>query len=210
MTSEQEKIKLTVVVPVYNSEDFILRALNSIPVRDDIEIIIIEDRSTDKSYEICKDWVKDRNNCILLRNEINKGVGYNKRMAYEMAKGEYIVTVDSDDWCNTNDYNLAIDALYRLNQDRIVFPAIYNDGHISSGEVRTATWGQFLKKDFLVKNNLNFNPEHLRAEDWYLMIELRKIPHTEVRLTGIVPYHYNENREGSLTWRWKHGEFPED
>lgn len=210
MTSEQEKFKLTIVVPVYNSESFVLKALNSIPIRPDVEIIIIEDCSTDNSYEVCKEWAKDKNNCILLRNETNKGVGYNKRLAYKMARGEYIATVDSDDWCNTDDYNLAINILYKLNHDRIIFPAIYNDGHISDGTVRTATWGQFLKKEFLEKNNLTFNPEHLRAEDWYLRLEMEKIPHTEVRLSGVVPYHYNENREGSLTWRWKHGEFPED
>ncbi len=160
-----DTIKLTVVVPVYNSEEFVLRALDSIPKRTDVELIIIDDCSTDNSYEICKAWAKDKDYCIVLKNEANHGVGYSKNKAYSMAKGEYIVTVDSDDWCNTNDYNKAIDALYELNQDRIIFPAEYNDGHISDGIVRTATWGQFLRKDFLVKNNLNFDPTHRRAED---------------------------------------------
>lgn len=201
-----DTIKLTIVVPVYNSEGFILRALDSIPKRTDIELIIIDDCSTDNSYEICKEWAKDKNYCILLRNEVNQGVGYSKNKAYSMAKGEYIVTVDSDDWCNTEDYNAAIDVLYRLNQDRIIFPAEYNDGHISDGSVRTATWGQFLRKDFLVKNNLNFDPTHRRAEDWFLRQKYEALPHTEVRLKGVIPYHYNENREGSLTWRWKNGE----
>ena len=63
-----------------------------------------------------------------------------------------------------------------------------------------------MKKDFLVKNNLNFDPEHRRAEDWYLKEKYDKIHHTEVRLEGIVPYHYNNNREGSLSWKFYHGE----
>ena len=46
--------KLTVVVPAYNAEDFILRALESIPKREDIELIIIDDCSTDKTLEICE------------------------------------------------------------------------------------------------------------------------------------------------------------
>lgn len=199
-------IKLTIVVPVYDSEEFVLRALNSIPDRKDVEIIIIDDCSTDNSYEVCRGWIGTRTNCTLLRNDINQGVGYSKNRAYQMAKGEYIVTVDSDDWCNINDYNKAIDALYELNQDRIIFPAVYNDGTISDGTVRTATWGQFLKKDFLMRNDLNFDPTHRRAEDWFLRMKYEKLPHTEIRIKGIVPYHYNNNREGSLTWRYKHGE----
>ena len=201
---KDNKYILTIVLPVYNSAEFILKALNSLPKREDVEYIIIDDCSTDNSYEVCETWVKENSNliCKLLKNEENKGVGFTKNKGYSMAQGEYIVTVDSDDWCNTPEYNAAIDALYRLDQDRIIFPVIYNDGHISDGTVRTATWGQFLKNDFLKKNNLNFNPEHRRAEDWFLRMEYEKIPHTEVRMQGITPYHYNENREGSITWEW--------
>lgn len=134
--------KLTIFIPVYNCEDLVIRALDSIPKRKDVEYIIIEDCSTDNSYEVCKKWVEDNKdlNCILIKNEENKGIGYNKKVAYEMASGEYIITVDSDDWCNTKDYNAAIDCLYKLDTyDRIIFPVAYNDGHISNGEVRTAT-----------------------------------------------------------------------
>ena len=197
---------LTIVIPVYNSEEYILRTLNSLPLRKDTEIIIIDDCSTDSSLDICKTWALGKSNCMLLHNNINRGVGYSKNIAYTIAKGKYISTVDSDDWCNTSDYNTAINALYKIDYDRITFAAEFNDGRISDGTIRTATWGQFIKKDFLVKNNLNFDQNHRRAEDWFLKEKYDKIPHMKAKLEGIVPYHYNNNRVGSLSWQFNNGE----
>lgn len=197
--------KLTIVVPVYNSEPWIINALESIPKRPDIEIIIIDDCSTDRSYELCKEWA-NTHKCILLHNDENMGVGYNKNLTYSMAKGEYIATLDSDDWLNTRDYSAAVDTLYKTDYDRIIFPMEYNDGHISDGTVRTGTCAQFIKKKFLTDNGLNFDPKYRRAEDWFLKEEYMKIPHRAVRISGIIPYHYNSPREGSLTWNWNHRE----
>ena len=58
----KNKIKLSVLVSLYNNQDLITRCLDSIELRDDIEIIITDDCSTDNSYEIAKRWIDTHSN----------------------------------------------------------------------------------------------------------------------------------------------------
>lgn len=106
--------KVSVIVPVYNNEKYLETCLNSI-VRQklkDIEIIIIDDGSTDKSAEICDKFALQDRRIKVIHNE-NKGLGYSYNLGIGTAEGEYIGFIESDDFTNERMYqdlyNLALE-----------------------------------------------------------------------------------------------------
>ena len=102
-------IKVSVIVPVYNVEEYLKECLDSIinQTLEEIEIICIDDCSTDSSYNILEEYAKKDNRIILLENKENMGVGYNRNIGIKKAQGEYISFIDSDDY-------ISKDFLYNL------------------------------------------------------------------------------------------------
>lgn len=95
--------KVSVIVPVYNTEKYLVRCLESLvnQTLNDIEIIVIEDKSPDNSSVILKEYEKKYKDKIkVFHNKTNKGIGYNRNFGMKKASGEYIGFVDSDDWVN--------------------------------------------------------------------------------------------------------------
>lgn len=95
-----EMPKLSVILPFYNSENTILRAINSIKNQSftDFECILIDNNSTDKSIEIILKTIKDDKRFILTK-ESKQGVVFASNKGSKLAKGEYIARMDSDDEC---------------------------------------------------------------------------------------------------------------
>lgn len=197
-----KSIKLSVIVPVYNQEKLVIRALESIPARDDIEIIVVDDGSTDNTWNMLYKW---RKNCIdlynqnitLLYNEENKGVGYTVNRGYDVAIGEYVVLLGSDDYFTDN----FEDSLKLLNgADLIYFNLEDNTGKIWKVNKNTKNIlvgsVKFMKRSFI--GNIR-NPEIRAREDAYFYKELMNKKPTE-EFTGIVFKHYNFPRENSLSW----------
>ncbi|CAM5191010.1 hypothetical protein UACE39S_04176 [Ureibacillus acetophenoni] len=89
--------KISVIMPVYNSEKYLNLAINSILSQTfkDFELIIVNDASTDRSEEIVLSY--DDSRIVYLKNNENYGVSYSVNRAIEMAQGEYIARADSDD-----------------------------------------------------------------------------------------------------------------
>ena len=201
-------IKLTIMIPNYNQENLLLRALDSIPKRDDIEVLIIDDASTDDSLNIINKWITDNNkyfgNLVVKVNEENMGCGYGKNWAYSTAQGEYIITLDSDDYLYTDEYNKVINMLYNLDYDMI-----FIDNDINSGErwggtwKRCATWSYFVKNKFLKDHNLNYRKDARRAGDLHLKAESEK-NNPRIYVLNNLLYHYNYPRKGSIVWNWEH------
>lgn len=93
-------IKYSLIIPLYNKEKYIKKTLNSIILqkRKDLEVIIIDDKSTDNSYELVKKIIKNNlENVTLLKNEVNIGVSETRNRGIELVKGEYCIFLDSDD-----------------------------------------------------------------------------------------------------------------
>ena len=200
-------IKFTIMVHVYNQEELVIRALDSIPKRDDIEILIIDDNSSDNTYKNINDWVAVNKNLFgsitLKENDCNMGCGFSKNWAYSVAKGDYIITLDSDDYLYTQTFNLVLDKLYKTESDMIFISNSINNGSIWSDNTRKATWSYFIKKDFLRSTGLNYRASARRAGDYELTKAIQSLNHTEENWK-YVAYHYNYPREGSIVWNWDH------
>jgi len=91
--------KISVIVPVYNVEKYISKCIESIVTQsyNNLEIIIVNDGSTDKSGDICDQYAQKDDRIILIHQE-NEGVSMARNNALDIANGDYIGFVDSDDW----------------------------------------------------------------------------------------------------------------
>ena len=88
---------VSVIIPVYNGEKYIKKCIESILKEkiDDLEIIVINDSSTDSTLKLLKEY-KDR--IIIKNNKKNCGVSYSRNYGLSIATGEYVMFVDSDDY----------------------------------------------------------------------------------------------------------------
>ena len=95
--------KISIIVPIYNAEEWLEKCVNSIVEQTyfNIEILLINDGSTDKSLEICKKF-ENKDNRIKVIDKKNEGVSKTRNLGIEKATGQYIKFVDSDDWLEKN------------------------------------------------------------------------------------------------------------
>ena len=94
-----ENPKISVIIPIYNKERFILRILRSIQNQSfkDIEIIFCDDFSNDNSTKLIEKFQKEDERIILMKHDINKGTLINRNDGANIAKGEYLLFIDGDD-----------------------------------------------------------------------------------------------------------------
>lgn len=116
---------ISIIVPVYNVEQYLNNCINSIVSQTyhNIEIILVDDGSTDKSGEIC-DKLKQRDGRIVVVHKINGGLSDARNAGLNIASGRYVMFVDSDDYIP----NYAVDYLYKLLKD--------NDSNVAIGALR--------------------------------------------------------------------------
>lgn len=113
---ENEPIKVSVIIPVYNVGNYLDRCLKSVlgQTEKNIEILCIDDCSTDNSLSILKNYAKTDERLHIFKNQHNHGQAYSRNIGLDAAKGEYITFVDSDDYI---DYR-AIEEMYDIATKR--------------------------------------------------------------------------------------------
>lgn len=192
-------IKVSIIMPAYNAEEFIEHALASIPIRDDIEVIVINDGSTDKTAKIAKTF-----NVRLINRKENLGIGYSRREGLTYAKGEYIMMFDSDDSIVEENFNKALDML--TGEDIIYYDLKQNDGVILrlTPETKGIYPGadKFIKREYI--NQFEY-PIVRSYEDVKFNGMLHSKPHTD-KYTNLVVVNYNFPREDSTSAKWARGE----
>lgn len=94
---------ISIILPVYNTEKYLERCINSIVNQsyNDLEIIIIDDGSTDGSARICDEW-REKDSRIKVIHKQNEGVSVARNTGLEISKGDFIFFIDSDDYINNN------------------------------------------------------------------------------------------------------------
>lgn len=217
--------KISVILPVYNVEDYLENCLDSLinQTLKDIEIICVNDESTDKSLEILEKYSKSDERIIVISQK-NKGAGSCRNKGIDIAKGEYISFVDSDDWLELN----ALEELYENaitnSSDIVLFNSIehkpndkfrkriylpkneeinYNNFtfnyQIDKNLVMNkffVIWSKIYKTSFLKENNLKFY-NHKVFNDVQFHIESMLLAN-KISYVPKVLYHYNKENETSL------------
>ena len=211
--------KVSVIVPVYNTELFLRKCLDTIlsQTLDDIEIIIVEDCSTDNSYKICCEYARKYPTKItLIRQAKNSGVAAARNIGINTATGKYIAFVDSDDYLGKNMLEEMYNACERNSAKvaRVNRKLMYNGIDLSmlSRSIK------YQKEELVVPGETNYlidetpactNKIFLREfiEDDYFPTDIKRedYPYTIPILTRakevvIVPnatYYYNLNTGGT-------------
>ena len=215
---------VSVVVPVYNVDRYLKNCLDSIieQTYKNIEIIIIDDGSTDNSNEICQHYALNDKRIMLIRQE-NRGLGPSRNLGIEYARGEYIAFIDSDDWWEKSTVEKLVNAATINNADLVYMNFYYtyiNDDdsiayerpfiqYNSFGGVSNANekpeiifspdariWSKMYRRSLFVDNDIKM-PAH-PYEDFpvmpLLILKAKRICQVHECL-----YHYRCNRCGSLS-----------
>ena len=193
-------MKLSILIPVYNQEELVIKALDHLPRRNDVEVLVRDDGSTDKTLANLLQYHVEHTGFGLriYSNGCNRGVAYTKNRLLQDCVGEYFHIHDSDDYVYDTQYDSLVD---RLNgADIYCMNLVVNDGtaldiNPSTNGFYCAQIARFIRKDFA--EGIRF-PEDVRAgDDGFYAVELMKRNPVTV-YTGIPAYHYNYPREGSL------------
>ncbi|MBQ8751381.1 MAG: glycosyltransferase [Alphaproteobacteria bacterium] len=117
----QDKPKISVIIPIYNGEQYLTKCLESVinQTLKDIEIICINDGSTDNSLSVLQEYASKDDRIIIINKE-NEGQGIARNKGIEIAKGEYIGFVDPDDWIDINMYEKMYSQAILLSSEIVV------------------------------------------------------------------------------------------
>ncbi|MFL0165440.1 glycosyltransferase family 2 protein [Candidatus Clostridium helianthi] len=115
------KEKISVIVPIYNIERYVETCIESIMKQtyNNLEIILVDDGSTDKSGEIC-DFYKEKDSRIIVVHKLNGGLVSARKAGLKAATADYIAYVDGDDWIEPEMYEIMSEEMERNNADIVV------------------------------------------------------------------------------------------
>ena len=110
--------KISVIIPIYNSEYYLKKCIESVinQTYKNLEIILVNDGSTDKSSYICNEYMM-KDDRIKVINKENSGVSDSRNHGISASTGEYIAFLDSDDWIDSNLYNVLYNLIIKNNSD---------------------------------------------------------------------------------------------
>ena len=172
--------KVSVVVPIYNVEKYIKKCMDSLvnQTLQEIQIILVNDGSTDESGNIAKEYASKYTNKIIYLEKENGGLSDARNFGMRYAEGEYIAFLDSDDYVENTMceemYNKAIQEVSdyvecdfvweypnKVKKDKRI---PYSNKKEMLTNVRVVAWNKLIKREILEKNNISF-PKGLRYED---------------------------------------------
>ena len=218
-------IKLSIIVPIYNVEKYIRTCIESIFNQglsdDNIELILVNDGTPDKSMEKIADIIKKHNN-IQIINQPNQGPSIARNKGIQKATGKYLYFIDSDDKLIDNSLPYIIDKINKTEFDIIVadfFEMLNNNidkenivipNNIKISEKKgdriyieelsphdCHVWHTIFRKDFLIYNNISFTP-HIYYEDIPFMHECYLKAKTCLRIYLPI-YIYRRSNTMSIT-----------
>lgn len=210
---------ISIIIPIYNVEKYLDKCLESVlnQTYKNLEIILINDGSTDRSPNICNKYYK-KDKRIKLINKKNEGVSSARNTGIELSKGKYIVFIDPDDYVTYNHIKVLYDCITRYNVDLVISNAIEinEEGVVVKNEEKKSflmdkdqclkellsddnfyhmCWGNMYRKELLEK--IRFNCKYRIAEDLDFLYKYIKNIKSAYFLSKNTYYYLI--REGSAT-----------
>ena len=215
-------VKVSIIVPIYNSEIFLNNCIRSLveQTEKNIEIILINDGSIDNSINVINKWKNIDNRIKILNNKTNKGVSYCRNLGIEMSNGEYLFFLDSDDWIDKNTIENLYETIIKYKVDYVRFCYVkefidinkklkqnidIKKTYITQNEYSDYVYDQFIntynfnsastgiiKRKFLIDNEIKFTEKYKYGEDYEFNLKLISKLNHIVWLQNYY-YHYRTN-----------------
>ena len=218
------KVKLSVIVPVYNTEKYISDCLDSIINQNlrEIEIICVNDGSTDGSLEILENYASQDERIRIITKK-NDGLGAARNTGIEAAQGDYIGFVDSDDFVDSNMFRLLVEAAENTDADVAIgnvylyyedskktvpyrdqkfYQMLNSMGVFRAKDVpeiveNIGVWDRIYRRQFIEKYKLR-NPEHVIYEDALFSFQTNVLAERMVECSKAA-YFYRKNTGSAIT-----------
>lgn len=210
-------IKASIIIAAYNIEDYIGRCIESCinQTLKDIEIIIVNDGSTDKTLDVIRKYNDSR---IKIIDKKNEGLIEARKSGFKIANGEYILFVDGDDWINIDTLSILYKTAKEKNYDIVCYKWMwkYDDGTEEIGwdseklvenncklldvffekKINHNIWSKFICKKFIIENNIEFPSGFSYGEDLAFTYTLAMYKPSYKVIDENLYYYYK--RKGSL------------
>jgi glycosyltransferase involved in cell wall biosynthesis len=223
MKQGNNDIKLSIIVPIYNVEEYLKECLDSIlkqMITCNYEIILVNDGSTDNSKAIANGFCQRHSNIFKYYEQINQGLSVARNSGFSIAKGDYILFLDSDDCLSSKGLVELLEMATTKKLDVAIgnFIHFYENGkevvnkHLAESEVMAgkawlhkslkkrkympAVWYKLYRREFLVENNIHFLPQLINEDQLYSVQVFAKAK--AVSATNIPFYRYR-HRKGSIS-----------
>lgn len=218
----------SVIIPVYNSEQFLMNSLNSLINQNfkDFEAIMINDGSTDRSEEICRSYViKDAR--FILINQINSGVSKARNVGIDKSKGKYIVFLDSDDqyeqdylkafyeiinkyplydnyWCGFNIIrNKKSIKNTVLNSEEVTINSKKNIMALHSQWMDSTLWNKAFKSEIIKQFHISMKEDISLGEDMLFNYEYLDHCNSKIVIINKYLYKYMQFNSNSLDTKYR-------
>lgn len=198
--------KLSILIPAYNVERWLSRCLNSIlsQVEDDVEIVIVDDGSTDTTLQCANEFAEKWNN-IRVYSKHNEGVGAARNYLLDKACGEFIWFVDSDDYIAEGALR---HILSELNSTIDLLSVSYNGGvftpfkgsaieYIQKGYINGYLWTKIIRRSVIEDAHIRFDPQRYSQEDWFFLMQVYPLLGNIKQIT-LQAYVYCDDNENSV------------
>ena len=212
--------KVSIIIPAYNTSLYIKKTVESAleQTEQNIEVIVVDDASTDKTVEIVSEIIDKR--LKILVNESNFGPSYSRNRAIKVAKGEWIALLDSDDWyeprrleillhtADAENANMIADNMHLIKDGAEHPHSTYfaNQGisfknptridAVNLIDLSLSITKPLVKRDFLIQNSLEFNEALKYEEDFFLFLFC--ILKGAIFVVSPEPLYFYRTRTGSL------------
>lgn len=174
--------KVSIIVPVYNVEKYLERCVNSLQNQTlkDIEIILVDDSSTDSSLEICNRLAAEDSR-IKVIHKVNEGAGYARNAALLIAGGEYVGFVDSDDFVEPCMFETLYNKAVLYSSDLVLSGVLFVDGNMFSEK------GECIRKTYFDKDT------HFDTDE-----SIKKL---RMGIAGSLPEDADDSKYGMSIWK---------
>lgn len=197
-------MKLTVVIPVYRVEATLDRCVESVLIQDidDMEVILVDDGSPDSCPKMCDEWAEKDSRISVIHKE-NGGLSEARNAALDIAKGDYVTFVDSDDWLDEGTYKAILNLMddndiveypvaHRLSQADRSYDNMDDYWLTEQAYTHTFAWNKIYRRSLF--DDVRY-PKGKVFEDVYtLPLLLRKTKRISTTSQGC--YHYEWNPSG--------------
>ena len=216
------QIKVSVIVPIYNVEEYIEKCVRSLfeQTLDEIEYILVDDCSPDGSMAVVEkvlaDYPHRHHQVKIIRHDENKGVSRSRQDGFDASTGEYVIHCDPDDWVDRDIYELMYSKAVAEDADMVVCDFVQESPEesvtvsqdfslegedavkaIFSGLLYSGLWQRLIRRRFITELNVAFDDEITFMEDMLYVVPLHDAS-AKVSYVDKALYHYRMRGDSAI------------